>query len=365
MVGVSGRKAETITEAQDSLKAQTVLGPVAAGLLGITLPHEHIFIDGRQLFFSEPTDPAEWSLASAPVSLENLSWVRLHVFNNLDCLCSPDEEVLIQELLLYRQAGGSTIVDVSTKPLGSNNPQGLQRLARVTGLNVIMGTGYYLVARSPEVASLTEVQLCDGLVRELTVGVGDTGVRAGIIGEIGITSALCEDERRLLRACTAAQRQTGVSLMIHPPYSDGKMIQKILRILGENGGRTDKTVICHVDGRGFSLDTIRRIADAGCFVEFDTFGHLFPPFLRGGSVVSLPSESQRLSTIRKLIGEGYLKHILLSQDTFLKVLLTSYGGFGYAHILRNIVPVMRVQGLTELQIHTMLVYNPARLLSFI
>ncbi len=112
-------------------------------------------------------------------------------------------------------------------------------------------------------------------------------------------------------------------------------------------------------------DTIHRIADAGCFIEFDTFGHLFPPFVLGESVMGFPSEMQRISAVRQLISDGYLEHILLSHDTFLKVLLTAWGGFGYAHILRNIVPVMLRQGITKSQIHTMMVDNPGRLLSFI
>lgn len=355
-----------MTKAEKSLKAQTVLGPVDADSLGVTLPHEHIFADAREHFFSEPTDPAEKPLAYAPITLENLSWVRAHALSNADCLQMPDEKVLAKELLVYKQAGGNTIVDVTTRPVNGAKHLGLQRLAHATGLNVIMGTGYYMgLLYSPEVAALTEAQLCDGLVGDLTVGVSDTDVRAGIIGEIGLTPALREDERRLLRACAAAQRQTGAPLTIHPPGPDDKLIQEILRILGENGGRPEKTVICHVDIMGFSLDTMHRIADAGCFVEFDTFGHLFPPFLLGENVMSFPSESQRISAVRQLIGDGYLEHILLSHDTFLKVLLTSYGGFGYAHILRNIVPVMLRQGITESQVNTLIVDNPGRLLSFV
>jgi phosphotriesterase-related protein len=349
-----------------SPKAQTVMGPIDSVKLGVTLPHEHIFVDARENFFFEPTDPAEKSLAHAPVTLENLSWVRAHALSNADCLQSPDEAVLTKELLAYKEAGGDTIVDVSTSPVGGDNPSGLQRLARATGLNIIMGTGYYMgLQYSPEVLALTEAQLCDGLVRDLTVGIGDTGVCAGIIGEIGLTPALREDERRLLRACAAAQHQTGAPLTIHPPGLDNQLIQEILRILNENGGRPDRTVICHIDIMGLNLDTARRIADAGCYIEFDTFGHLFPPFVLGESVMNFPSESQRITAVKQLIDDGYLEHILLSHDTFLKVLLASYGGFGYAHILRNIVPVMLRQGITETQIHAMMIDNPGRLLSFI
>jgi phosphotriesterase-related protein len=355
-----------MTEIKNSYKAQSVLGTVDSDALGITLPHEHIFADARSNFFFEPANPAEKALAKAPVTLENLSWVRANALSNLDCLKSPDESILAQELLTYKKAGGSTIVDVSTKPVGGDNPIGLQRLARVTGLNIIMGTGYYMgLLYSPEVAALTEKQLSDMLVRDLTEGINDTGICAGIIGEIGLTPSLREDERRLLRACAAAQNQTGAPLSIHPPGLDWRLIEEILHILRGNGGRLDRTVICHIDIMGLNLDIARRIADAGCYIEFDTFGHLFPPFLLGKSVMSFPGESQRISTVIQLIKEGYLERILLSHDTFLKVLMTAYGGFGYAHILRNIVPVMLRLGVTEKQVNAMIKDNPGRLLSFI
>jgi phosphotriesterase-related protein len=354
-----------MSKAKNSPKAQTVLGPIDADSLGITLPHEHIFADGRDFFFSEPADPADKPLAYDPVTFENLAWVRAHALSNADCLQMPGETVLVKELLAYKQAEGNTIVDVSTKPFGGVNPAGLKRLAQATGLNIIMGTGYYRgLLYAPEVTAMTEEQLRHEIVRDLTVGVGDTGVRAGIIGEIGLTPALREDERRLLRACAEAQRETRAPLTIHPPGPDARLIQEVLRILRENGGRPEKTVICHIDIMGFMPNTIRRIADAGCFIEFDTFGHLFPPFVLGESVMGFPSEMQRISAVRQLISDGYLEHILLSHDTFLKVLLTAWGGFGYAHILRNIVPVMLRQGITESQIHTMMVDNPRRLLSF-
>lgn len=353
-------------EMHKSLKAQTVSGPIAANKLGVTLPHEHIFVDARANFFFEPADQAGKELARAPVTLENLAWVRAHALSNLDCLQSPDEAVLTGELLAYKRAGGNTIVDVTTRPVGGDNPSGLQRLSRASGLNIIMGTGHYMgLQYSPEVAALTERQLTDGMVHDLTMGISDTGVRAGIIGEIGLTPALREDERRLLRACAAAQSETGAPLTIHPPGLDIRLIREILGILGENGGRLNRTVICHIDIMGLNLDTARSIADAGCYIEFDTFGHLFPPFLLGESIMSFPSESQRIEAVVRLINEGYLERILLSHDTFLKVLMAAYGGFGYAHILNNIVPAMLRMGVTEEQVHTMMVDNPARLLAFL
>jgi phosphotriesterase-related protein len=348
-----------------SLKAQTVLGPVDIELLGVTLPHEHILADARKIFFFEPPDSSEKPLAQAPVTLENLYWIRAHALSNLDNLKMPEEPVLVAELLAYKQAGGSTIIDVSTRPLGGTDPAGLQRLSRSTGLNIIMGCGYYSGLRYyPEGDALTESQISEGMVRDLTEGVGGTGVRAGIIGEIGLTPALGEDERRLLCACARTQYQTGAPLTIHPPGLKADLMQEILGILRNNGGRLEKTVICHVDIMGLDLDIIRRIAEAGCYVEFDTFGHLFPPLITGSGLMNFPDDGQRIRAVKQLVDEGYQEHILLSQDTFLKVLLKTYGGFGYAHILRNILPALRRQGISEQQIQTLTVGNAGRLLAF-
>jgi phosphotriesterase-related protein len=76
------------------------------------------------------------------------------------------------------------------------------------------------------------------------------------------------------------------------------------------------------------------------------------------------SDMQRINNIMQLIGDGYLNQIIVSQDISTKHRLTSYGGLGYAHILRDIVPVMRTKGMTEEQIHKLLVENPKRVLSF-
>ena len=73
---------------------------------------------------------------------------------------------------------------------------------------------------------------------------------------------------------------------------------------------------------------------------------------------------QRCDLMQRLIAQGYLKRILISQDVFLKIRCYSYGGAGYAHILRNTVPLMRHKGITDEQIHTILVENPKRILPF-
>jgi phosphotriesterase-related protein len=348
-----------LKETDSILEVQTVLGPVLATSLGTTLPHEHILVDAG-VYFNEPRGAGEKALAYQPVSLQNLSWVRSHRMNNADSLKLTDEPTAIQELLLYQRAGGKTIVDASTIGLG-RNPAGLARVARASGLNIIMGTGFYIEGSYPA-DSLDQRRLAEEMVKEIKQGVGDSGIRAGVIGEIGCSFPLKESERVVLRACGRAQKQTGVALIVHPPGSAPDSIHEIVTILADAGADLRKTVFCHIDIMGFSLETIDFLVDTGCFVEVDTFGHLMAPFVFKGRVMDFPSDSQRIALTKDLIQRGYLAHILISQDTFLKELLVSYGGFGYAHILQNIRPVMQAKGISVDQIRAIMVDNPRRLL---
>jgi len=343
-------------------KVQTVLGLVDAGLLGVTLPHEHLLTD-LTVYFTEPTEATEKRMAYQPITLENLAWIRTHCLNHLDDLQLLDEELAIKEALYYKQAGGNTIVELSNIGLG-RDPLGLARIARATGLNVIMGAGYYIGASHPPASvDKTENELAEDIIRDIIEGVENTGVRAGIIGEIGCSLPLEECERKVLRASAKAQRQTGAAVNIHPSRSD-ELVLEIVSILDEAGGDLSRTVISHVDAWGFSADTCRELLEAGCYLEFDTFGYegIFPPL--EGRVFDLPSDTGRINQIIQLIANGYVNQILIASDHCYKHLLVTYGGYGYAHILRNVVPVMRAQGVSDEQIHTILVENSRRMLQF-
>ena len=351
-------------------KVQTVAGIIDADGLGITLPHEHLLAD-LSAYFVEPTEASERKLVHEPLTLENLYWVKLHRENNADNLNLTDEQLVIKEVLLYKWAGGDTIVEMSNIGL-CRDPLGLARISRATGLNVVMGSGYYVgLSHPPELAAKTEKKVTEEIVRDIMVGVGDTGVRAGIIGEIGCSVPLKDNERKVLRASAAAQQQTGAAIDIHPSFSED-LVLEIIKILGDAGADLSRTIISHMDGFSpFSLATRRKIADTGCYIAFDTFGAPVLPNISSSGLITTEasllgrrSEVDRISEIKCLIDEGYLNHILISQDVCFKHHYVSYGGAGYAHILRNVVPWMRLGGISDEQIHTLLVENPKRVLSF-
>jgi len=186
---------------------QTVLGPVPPERLGPIMTHEHLLIDFT-VMFSPPLEASSLHHAHEPLTLENLGWVRHNHYNNRDNLLLGDEETAINEAMMYKRAGGGTIVDATTLGIG-RDPLGLARIARATGLNIVMGAGYYVDAAHPKLMdSATEQDLAEQMIRELITGVGDSGVRAGIIGEIGCTWPLTPNERKVLRAAAHAQRET-------------------------------------------------------------------------------------------------------------------------------------------------------------
>ena len=148
---------------------QTVLGPVAPASLGVVMPHEHLFVD-LTCMFDMPTEASDRSRASAPFSLEHLGWIRTHYFRHLPNLVLDDEELAADEVGLYKAAGGSTIVDVSTPGIG-RDPLALARLARTTGVHVIMATGFYVAStHPPEVAAMTEDDVARRMVAEIEAG---------------------------------------------------------------------------------------------------------------------------------------------------------------------------------------------------
>jgi len=350
-------------------KAQTVLGLIDGSQLGITLPHEHFFIDSR-CYMVEPTDPEEKKLAHQKITLENLWYTRSHNLTSEDNLLLDDEALAIREVMYFKEAGGSTIVDLTCINNG-RDPTRLVNISKATSLNIIMGTAYY-VARSytteTHVDSSTEEDIAQEFIREITVGVGDTGIKAGIIGEIGISIPMREGERKVLRAAGIAQQETGAAMNIHPGGCQDSPFECV-KILEEVGADLSRVIFSHM-GRTFPISARgarANLAEKGCYLEYDGFGFdiTWPTQTAEMCPYDRPNDAIRLTIIQELIEDGFLDRVLVSQDVAWKVVLRAYGGGGYSHILRNIVLQMRAKGMTEEQINTILVENPRRMLTFV
>ena len=352
-------------------KVQTVLGLIQPEDIGVTLPHEHLLCDGSVggVYFIEPTNASDRIYAHQPVSLENLWWVRYHIKDNLDNQLLLDERMAIKEVMEFKVRGGKTLVDQTNIGLG-RDPEALTRISRVTGLNIVMGSGYYVDAphMKPFLDSKTPQDIAKEIVNDITAGVDGTGIKSGIIGELGCSSPLRENEKKVLKGGAIAQQETGAALWVHPGRNEVAPIEE-MKVLKDAGADLNRVVICHMDRCGFEMKNRRKLLDAGCYVEYDVFGieGYYPArvALSEGHLPTMPNDVGRIKEIMELIEFGYLNQILISQDIGMKISLTSYGGWGYGHILREVVPLMRVYGMTGDQIRTLMVENPKRLLPFV
>jgi len=348
-------------------KAQTVLGLIEPDELGITLPHEHILVDGR-MYFMEPTSAGDKKRAYDPIRLDNLGWVLHHQYNCYDNLVINDEDLAIKELMSLVKAGGQTLVDMTPQSLG-RDPEALLRVSRTTGLNIIMGTAYYSEASYSKngMAERSDEALAEEFVKDIFEGSGFFKVRAGVIGELGCTWPLKDNERKVLVAGAIAQQKTGAAINIHPGRNEKSPLE-IIDILRDAGADLSRTVISHMDRCSYKLENRLKMLEAGCYVEYDIFGFTghYPAEVAVGEehLPDVLNDTQRIRQIMELIEMGWLNKILISHDIGFKFRLQAYGGAGYAHILNHIVPLMKVYGMTDEQIRTLIIDNPKELFVF-
>jgi len=308
-------------------RVQTVLGDLDPADLGWVLPHEHTAI-------------ALW-----------------HIPNRWDYWeLRRDEPVILEELTAFRAAGGGTVVDLTLDGVG-RDPAWLAGLARATVLRIVMGSGWYRGAHYPAEALIDRRSvdaLADEIVRDATEGVAGTGIRAGIIGEIGTDKPwVSAQEERVHRAAARAARRTGLAITTHAVQSTVGLDQ--LTIFDAEGADLTRVVIGHADSNP-SLDYHLAIVERGATVELDFLGMAFTPLERHG-------ESRIVDNLRELLARGHLERILLSQDVCHDSQLRRYGGSGYTYLADTFLPLLRAAGVSEAEIRTITVDNPRRLLT--
>ena len=344
-------------------KVQTVLGPVDADSLGLTLTHEHLFTRMTHVA-KEPAESEAQAAFNAPLAMDLMGPIRYGRLVNLDDCALNDENAAIEEVAKFKRAGGGTLVDVSSIGVG-RNPQALARVARATDINIVMGCSYYVEENYPPelgVEAKGEDVIVDEIVGDIFEGADGTDIGAGIIGEVGCSWPLSATERKVLRASGRAQRITGAALTIHPGRHP-EAPAEIVEVLRGAGADLSRTVMCHIDRTLDKEDLILELAQNGCVLEYDLFGseNSYYPWT---IPVDMPNDARRLRWLQLLISEGFGDQIVISHDICFKHQLTRHGGHGYAHIPANVVPLMRSKGFDEESIHTILVKTPARLLTF-
>jgi phosphotriesterase-related protein len=333
----------------------TVDGPIPSSRLGHTLMHEHLQNDCR-CWWNPPQEPERAYLAEAEVSIELLSELRQDPFVNRHNIALDDLELAIEEVKAFAAVGGQTIVDPTCRGIG-RDPLKLRRIAAETGVQVVMGAGYYLASSMPEtVAGLGVDDIADEIVAEALTGVDGTDAKIGLIGEIGVSSDFTAEEEKSLRGAARAQVRTGLPLMVHLP-GWFRLAHKVLDIVEEEGGDLRHTVLCHMNPSHMDPVYQATLAQRGAFLEFDMIGM---DFFYADQGVQCPSDDEAARAILGLVEAGFLDRILLSQDVFVKMMLTRYGGNGYAFVTKHFLPRLLRHGLDPAARDTLMVTNPRR-----
>ncbi len=296
---------------------ETVLGPISPDQLGLTLPHEHVFLDVYEITMNSH-------------------------------LILSDPQVARYELGIFKESGGRTIVDQTVHGLGAD-PVGLREVAREVGVNIIAGTGFYWEKfHPPWLKDMTDRDIVAMLVKDLTEGFYGTDIRAGILGEIGTHHRrVSAAEERVIRACATAQRETAVPISTHALFTRIGLEQ--VRLFEDAGANLDQLVIGHVDTTpdvDYHIELLRR----GVWIAYDAIGQL-----------DKQTDERRADAIVRLIGEGYRDRILLSTDVGKRGAMRSYGGTGYDHVITRFLPLLRERGITEEDTTALTVDNPRRL----
>jgi phosphotriesterase-related protein len=305
----------------------TVQGPVDPSTLGFILPHEH-------------TQCTLWHIADR--------WDYWEL--------TPDEPVILAELALFKAAGGTALADLTLPGIG-RNPAWLRRLSEQSGLHIVMGGGWYRTAYYPPEA-LIEKRSVDSLAEELvhdaTVGVGDTGIRIGILGEIGTDKPwVTPAEERVFRAVARCSRRTGLAVSTHAVLSDVGAAQ--LTILEEEGIDPGRVVIGHADSYPV-LDHYLSLISRGASIEFDFLGMSFTPMEKHG-------EARIIDLLLELLSRGHADRILLSHDVCHNSQLRRFEGNGYVYLSDVFLPRLRERGVSEAEIEQITVANPRRVLT--
>lgn len=345
-------------------KVMTVNGPIAPEALGMTLPHEHLIIDykpasdtpegWRAIGNEKPSTAEEIAFYDAPLTMDRIGAAYMGKPNR-DDLRLQDEALAIKEVTDYKWSGGGSIVEVTSGGLG-RNPQALKRISQATGVNVIMGSGWYEHGFVGDtIDSRSALNLAEEIVRDITVGVGNTGIRAGIIGEVGVRQADTPYERKILAAAARASRLTGAAISIH--MSKGFHEQRAtLKILKDAGADLKRVAMGHSNPIADNMPLMKHVLDQGAYLQFDMLGD--PP-----QILSEAVDHDVALAIIELIKQGYVDQILLSQEVFVKTDLKAYGGSGYSFVAEQFIPYLRRMGATQEQINRMVVDNPRRLLT--
>lgn len=312
----------------------TVLGPVAADQLGLTLMHEHLIVGWPGWEYDAGAPP----------------WRREDVVK----LC-------VDRMIELRELGLKTFLDPCPSDLG-RDVEVMAKVSQASGVHIVCAAGLYKEDQGAAAyfkfrAQFTDStnEMADGFIKELTDGVGSTGIKPGILKVATGAHRISPYEESVLRAASRAANATGTAITTHT--DEGTMGREQLEIFASEGVDLRRTIIGHSCGSA-DLRYHTDMLDRGCTLGFDRFG-----------LEILQPDRLRLAALIGLLGIGFQHQIVLSHDTVwcwrgraLPMPESIVPNWKPTHVLTNIVPALRQAGVPQSKLDALLIDNPRRLL---
>jgi phosphotriesterase-related protein len=251
----------------------------------------------------------------------------------------------------FVSAGKPGLVDLSSGPRMGRNPKAMLKLAEQLDVHLVMSCGWYREPWfDPDFERRSVGELTTLLIAEIENGVEATGIRPGIIGELGTDRDFVSPaEERVLRAAARAHRKTDLSITLHARASKVALAQ--LEVLVEEGVNPGRVIAGHTDSY-HDPDYHEELARIGAWVEFDTIRGKFP-YVVDRSVRYVMEARRR----------GFLNKLLLSGDVCALSHLHAHGGTGYDYLPALFSGALSKAGLSDEELLMLFVYNPRRALT--
>lgn len=298
---------------------QTVLGKLEPQELGVCACHEHLYVDLSRVKKNEDT-------------------------------CLQDIELVTEDLESFAALGGKAIVEVTNEGMGRDAEQ-LAEISRKTGLQIIASTGCYKDPFIPDdKKKWNRDQFAEWMITEIKDGIGETGIKPGVIGEIG--SSLNEFkpiETELFHGAIEAAKTTKLPLSTHTTLGTCALEQ--INLFQKEGLFLEKVIIGHQD-LNTNDEIVLEVLNSGAFAAMDTIGK-----------ENYRADEDRIRSLLTFIEKGFEDQLLLSSDLTRKSHLKSLGGQGYDIVLRSFIPALKSHGVSGSIINKLLVANPQKAFS--
>jgi len=321
-----------------AVDVMTVLGPIPAEKLGVTLMHEHVAA----------------------------GWVGSDRDSRAPYDRTAAEKVALKTFMDLKAIGVTTFVDTTPCDITLRDPVLFQSLSKKSGINIIMSTGMYMEKegantywkyRQAVMGESMEQELYELFMKEIRVGVGNTGIKAGLIKVSSDDPAITDFEKVCFKAAVRASLETGVPIITHTQGDTvGPAQQKLFLSLG---GNPKKIMIGHMNNSDDINYHLYCLARPDFYIGFDRIS-LAAPWGK------IKSEDCMIELVKK----GYADRIMLAHDSIATwpgktfkwpaAMVENVKDWYPTYIHKKLIPKMKAAGVTDEQIHTMLVDNPRR-----